>query len=80
MGRLRIRTIIRALTMGISTYHYYPIVNPRTLVGYGTDKYPIAIHDNGATTGCTPGTREHEEYITWVNAGNGVGIAITSSI
>ena len=66
--------------MGISTYYYRPIENPTDLVGYGTDKYPIAVHDNGATMGCTPGTSQHEEYIKWVNAGNGVGIALTSPL
>ena len=67
--------------MGISTYYYRPVVNPTDLVGYGTDKYPIAIHDDGkTTTGCTPGTYQYEEYIKWVNAGNGVGIALTSPL
>ena len=63
--------------MGISTYYYRPIVNPIDLVGYGTDKYPIAVRDDGSTMGCTPGTSQYEEYIKWVNSGNGVGIALT---
>ena len=80
MGRLSIRIISGVLTMGISTYYYRPIENPIDLVGYGTDKYPIAVRDDGSTMGCTPGTSQHEEYIKWVNAGNGVGIALTSPL
>ena len=66
--------------MGISTYYYRTIESQSDIVAFGTDKYPIAIYDNGVTMGCTPGTSQHEEYIKWVNAGNGVGIALTSPL
>ena len=78
MGRVSITIISRDLTMGISTYYYRTIESQADIVAFGTDKYPIAIHDDGkTTTGCTPGTYQYEEYIKWVNAGNGVGIALT---
>ena len=76
MGRISITISIRTLTMGISTYSYRIIESQGDIVAFGTDKYPIAIHDDGkTTTGCTPGTLEYEEYITWVAAGNTAGIA-----
>ena len=77
MGRVSITIISGDLTMGISTYYYRTIESQADIVAFGTDKYPIAIHDDGkTTTGCTPGTLQYEEYLTWVNAGN-VGIALT---